>query len=137
MGVPYDRPMSGTAEKLSTRFACGRPLTPDYFDFQQFSSGDFVGAMAETLTAETVTRVLYLTTRLRKAKALRSCSNIFSWPARWLTPSGDSAPRATNGPHFPEKVAIQLNDTHPTLAVPELMRILLDEAKLGGTRHGT
>jgi starch phosphorylase len=50
---------SGTAQTPSTPLRLWSAATPDYFDFQQFSSGDFVGALAETLTAETLTRVLY------------------------------------------------------------------------------
>jgi starch phosphorylase len=91
--------------------------TPDYFDFQQFSSGDFVGALAETLTAETLTRVLYRMIRPRRARGCASSSNTSSWPARWPTPSavprcGQRLVRAAR------QVAMQLNDTHPTLACP-------------------
>ena len=65
------------------------------------------------------------------ARACASCRNIFWSPARWPTSCGASGAATPTGTQLPEKVAIQLNDTHPTLAVPELMRILLDEAQLG------
>jgi len=102
---------------------------PHYFDFQVFSHGDFVGAVAETLTAESLTRVLYPDDSTSIGQGLRFVQEYFLVAARWpdlLRRSGRATPI---GLRF-RKVAIQLNDTHPRW-VPELMRILLDEAKLG------
>ena len=59
IGIPYDRPVVGYGGRTINTLRLWSAATPDYFDFQQFSSGDFVGALAETLTAETLTRVLY------------------------------------------------------------------------------
>ena len=59
IGIPYDRPVVGYGGKTINTLRLWSAATPDYFDFQQFSGGDFVGALAETLTAETLTRVLY------------------------------------------------------------------------------
>ena len=59
IGIPYDRPVVGYGGKTINTLRLWAAATPDFFDFQQFSSGDFVGALAETLTAETLTRVLY------------------------------------------------------------------------------
>ena len=113
IGVPYDRPVIGYGGKTINTLRLWSALAPDYFDFQQFSSGDFVGALAETLTAETVTRVFYPTTQPPKAKACDSCSNIFSWPARWLTLSAGSTPLATSGPRSRKRSPC--NSTTPTL----------------------
>ena len=105
--------------------------TPDYFDFQQFSRGDFVGALAETLTAESLTRVLYPDDSTFRGQGLRFLQEYFLVACSL----GDLVRRFRRGnPDWnalPEKVAIQMNDTHPTMAVPELMRILLDDAHLG------
>ena len=104
---------------------------PDYFDFQEFSHGDFVGALAEKLAAETLTRVLYPDDSTSLGQGLRFVQEYFLVACSLA----DIIRRFRRGnadwSTLPEKVAIQLNDTHPTMAVPELMRILLDEAKLG------
>ena len=103
----------------------------DYFNFQEFSSGDFVGALAGTLAAHTLTRVLYPddSTELGQRTALRA--GIFPGCLFAGRPRATLPTRQCGLGELPDKVAIQLNDTHPTLAVPELMRILLDDAHLG------
>jgi starch phosphorylase len=104
---------------------------PDYFDFQEFSKGDFVGAMAETLAAESLTRVLYPDDSTSMGQGLRFVQEYFLVACALA----DLVRRFRRGnadwSALPQKVAIQLNDTHPSMAVPELMRILLDEARLG------
>ena len=104
--------------------------TPDYFDFQRFSHGDFVGALAETLTAESVTRVLYPDDSTTQGQGLRFVQEFFLVACS----VGDLIRRFRRANAdwnlLPDKAAIQLNDTHPSMAVPELMRILLDEAKM-------
>jgi starch phosphorylase len=130
IGIPYDRPVVGYGGKTINTLRLWMAGTPDYFDFQQFSRGDFVGALAETLSAESLTRVLYPTTP-RAGRGLRFLQEYFLVACSL----GDLVRRFrrghADGPRFPDKAAIQLNDTHPALAVPELMRILLDEAGLG------
>src|SRR5215510_619161 len=59
LGIPYDRPVVGYGGKNINTLRLWAAAAPDYFDFQEFSRGDFVGAVAETLTAESLTRVLY------------------------------------------------------------------------------
>ena len=103
--------------------------TPDYFDFQQFSGGDFVGALAETLTAETLTRVLYPDDSTTEGKGLRFLQQYFLVACTLADAIRRFRAAGNDWSALPDKVAMQLNDTHPTLAVPELMRILLDEAQ--------
>jgi len=131
IGVPFDRPIVGFGGKTVNTLRLWAAAAPDYFDFQRFSSGDFVGALAETLGAESLTRVLYPDDSTAMGKKLRFVQEYFLVACsladllrRFRRGNADWAV-------LPEKVAIQLNDTHPALAVPELMRILLDEAKLG------
>src|ERR1700757_1356641 len=131
IGVPFDRPVVGYGGKTINTLRLWAAATPDYFDFQEFSSGDFVAALAESLTAESMTRVLYPDDSTNVGQALRFVQEYFLVAAsladlvRRFRHSNDDWDR------FPEKVAIQLNDTHPAMAVPELMRILLDDAHLG------
>ena len=130
IGVPHDRPVVGCGGKTINTLRLWSAATPDYFDFQQFSSGDFVGALAETLTAETLTRVLYPDDSTTEGKGLRFLQQYFLVACTLADAIRRFRAAGNDWPALPDKVAMQLNDTHPTLAVPELMRILLDDAKL-------
>jgi starch phosphorylase len=131
IGIPFDRPIVGYGGKTINTLRLWAAATPDYFDFQEFSGGDFVAALAETLTAESITRVLYPDDSTSRGQALRFVQQYFLVAAS-LADLVRRFRRTNNDWRvFPEKVAIQLNDTHPALAVPELMRVLLDEAHLG------
>jgi starch phosphorylase len=131
IGVPYDRPVIGYSGKTINTLRLWSAATPDCFDFQQFSSGDFVGALAETLTAETLTRVLYPDDSTTQGKGLRFLQQYFLVACTLADAIRRFRAAGNEWSALPDKVAMQLNDTHPTLAVPELMRILLDDAKLG------
>ena len=131
IGIPYDRPVIGYGGRTINTLRLWSAATPDYFDFQQFSSGDFVGALAETLTAETLTRVLYPDDSTTEGKGLRFLQQYFLVACTLADAIRRFRAAGNDWSALPDKVAMQLNDTHPTLAVPELMRILLDEAKLG------
>ena len=100
------------------------------FDFQRFSGGDFVASIAEALNAESLTRVLYPDDHTVQGRGLRLMQEYFLVACSL----GDIVRRFRESNSdwrtLPDKAAIQMNDTHPTLAVPELMRILLDEAHL-------
>jgi starch phosphorylase len=130
IGIPHDRPVVGYGGKTINTLRLWSAATPHYFDFQQFSSGDFVGALAESLTAETLTRVLYPDDSTSEGKGLRFLQQYFLVACTLADAIRRFRKAGNDWPALPDKVAIQLNDTHPTLAVPELMRILLDEARL-------
>ncbi|HTR25735.1 MAG TPA: glycogen/starch/alpha-glucan phosphorylase, partial [Terriglobales bacterium] len=101
------------------------------FDFQEFGTGDFVGALGDTLEAESLTRVLYPDDSTTIGQGLRFIQEYFL-VACSLTDIVRRFRRFNNDwDKLPEKAAIQLNDTHPTLAVAELMQVLLDEAHFG------
>ncbi len=87
--------------------------------------------MAETLAAETLTRVLYPDDSTSRGQGLRFVQEYFLVACSLADLVRRFRRSNTDWSALPEKVAIQLNDTHPSLAVPELMRILLDEAHLG------
>src|SRR5713101_7565671 len=77
IGIPYDRPVVGYGGKNINTLRLWMAGTPDYFDFQQFSRGDFVGALAETLSAESLTRVLYPDDSTAKGRGLRFLQEYF------------------------------------------------------------
>ncbi len=131
IGVPYDRPVVGYGGKTINTLRLWSAATPDFFNFQEFSSGDFVSALAETLAAESLTRVLYPDDSTSMGQALRFVQEHFLVACSLADVVRRFRDKNSDWSLFPEKVAIQLNDTHPALAVPELMRILLDEAHLG------
>jgi starch phosphorylase len=131
IGIPFDRPVVGYGGKNINTLRLWAAAVPDYFDFQRFSGGDFVAALAGTLAAESLTRVLYPDDSTVRGQGLRFLQEYFLVACSL----GDLVRRFRRGnPNWdalPEKVAIQMNDTHPTMAVPELMRILLDDVHLG------
>ena len=130
-GIPYDRPVVGYGGKTINTLRLWAAAAPDYFDFQEFSSGDFVGALAETLAAESITRVLYPDDSTSMGQALRFVQEYFLVACSLADLVRRFRHVNDDWNAFADKVAIQLNDTHPTMAVPELMRILLDDAHLG------
>jgi starch phosphorylase len=131
LGVPYDRPVVGYGGATINTLRLWTATSPEFFDFGEFSSGDFVGALVDRMAAETITRVLYPDDSTVAGQALRFvqeyflvCCSLADIVTRFRHTNDDWRT-------FPEKVAIQMNDTHPAMAVAELMRILLDEAMLG------
>jgi starch phosphorylase len=131
IGVPYDRPVIGYGGKTINTLRLWAARAPDYFDFQAFSHGQFVGAVAEALEAESLTRVLYPDDSTSLGQGLRFVQEYFLVACSLA----DLVRRFRRGNSdwslLADKAAVQLNDTHPSFAVPELMRILLDEAHLG------
>jgi len=130
IGIPFDRPVVGYGGKTINTLRLWAAAAPDYFDFQEFSSGDFVGALAGTLAAENLTRVLYPDDSTERGQRLRFAQEYFLVACSLADLVRRFHRRNGDWQLLSDKVAIQLNDTHPTLAVPELMRILLDDAHL-------
>jgi starch phosphorylase len=130
LGVPYDRPVVGYGGKTINSLRLWEAASPDYFDFREFSTGDFVGALVDRMAAETVTRVLYPDDSTVEGHALRFLQEYFLVCCS-LADIVRRFRRRNDWQALPDKAAVQLNDTHPAMAVAELMRILLDEARLG------
>lgn len=130
IGIPYDRPVVGYGGRTVNTLRLWAAGATDYFDFQEFSHGEFVGAVAEALEAASLTRVLYPDDSTTRGQGLRFVQEYFL-VACSLADLIRRFRRNNDDWHaLPEKVAIQLNDTHPAIAVSELMRLLLDEAHL-------
>ena len=132
IGIPFDRPVVGYGGKTINTLRLWAAAAPDYFDFEEFGTGDFVGALGETLEAESLTRVLYPDDSTTEGQGLRFLQEYFLVACSHGRPGAPLSSATTRiGNKLPEKAAIQLNDTHPSMSVAELMRILLDDAHLG------
>jgi len=131
LGIPFDRPVVGYGGENINTLRLWAAAAPDYFDFQRFSRGEFVEALTDKIAAESLTRVLYPDDSTVSGQALRFVQEYFLVACSLADLVRRFRSANTDWRAFPEKVAIQLNDTHPALAVPELMRILLDDAHLG------
>jgi starch phosphorylase len=131
IGIPYDRPVVGYGGNNINTLRLWEADAPDYFNFAEFSSGDFVEALAGTISADTLTRVLYPDDSTSMGQGLRLLQEYFLVACSLADVVRRFRRRNSDWMLFPRKAAVQLNDTHPAMAVPELMRILLDEANLG------
>ncbi len=131
IGIPFDRPIVGYGGKTINTLRLWAAAAPDYFDFEEFGTGDFVGALGQTLEAESLTRVLYPDDSTTVGQGLRFVQEYFLVACSLADLIRRFQRHNTDWNQLPEKVAIQLNDTHPSMSVAELMRILLDDAHLG------
>ena len=130
IGIPFDRPVIGYGGSTINTLRLWAAAAPDFFDFEEFSHGDFVEAFTQTLSAETLTRVLYPDDSGFRGQALRLLQEYFLVACSLADTVRRFQRTNSDWTAFPEKVAIQMNDTHPALAVPELMRILVDQVRL-------
>lgn len=134
-GVPHDVLIAGYGTATVSVLRLWQAEAPDAFDFTIFSQGDFLRAVAGREQAEAITRVLYPSDQAEAGRELRLLQEYFLVACsvrdivrRFRQRHGDAWDL------FPDKVALQLNDTHPALAVVELMRFFIDEARLGWDR---
>jgi glucan phosphorylase len=131
LGIPFDRPVVGYGGETVNTLRLWESSTPNAFDFGEFSSGDFVGAVHQKIIAENLTYVLYPDDSTEAGRGLRFAQEYFLVACSLADIVAHFRRRGNDWQALPEKVAIQLNDTHPAMAVAELMRILLDQAGLG------
>jgi len=133
LGVPYDIPIAGYGTKTVNLLRLWRSRSTEEFDLQAFNSGGYVEAVREKALGETVSKVLYPNDKTETGKELRLVQQYFfvACSLRDIIRRHIRHHSAGNSwDNFADKVAVQLNDTHPSVAVPELMRILLDEENL-------
>ena len=131
IGIPFDRPVIGYGGKTINTLRLWAAAAPDYFNFEEFSHGDFVEAFTQTLSAETLTRVLYPDDSGFMGQGLRLMQEYFLVACSLADAVRRFQRSNSDWRLFPDKVAIQMNDTHPALSVAELMRILVDQVHLG------
>jgi starch phosphorylase len=129
-GVPYDTPILGYGNNTSNTLRLWRAEAPESFDFRVFNAGDYYGAVNQKVASENLTKILYPNDEQVKGKQLRLEQQYF-----FVSCSLQDMLRITRGQGIPpgkfhEKFAVQLNDTHPAVGVPELMRLLIDEQGL-------
>jgi len=138
LAVPYDTPIPGFQNGTVNTMRLWSARSPNNFDLSFFNHGDYIKAVIDRNLAENITRVLYPNDNFFEGKELRVKQEYFLCSAtlqdiirRYKQVTGVSkAKTRTDFSFFPEKAAIQLNDTHPALAIPELMRIFLDVENL-------
>ncbi|TMW54801.1 hypothetical protein DOY81_000034 [Sarcophaga bullata] len=136
--MPYDNPIPGYGNNYVNTLRLWSAKSPIDFNLKFFNDGDYIQAVLDRNLAENISRVLYPNDNFFEGKELRLKQEYFMVAATLqdiirrykASKFGSREAVRTNFDHFPEKVAIQLNDTHPSLAIPELMRILIDEEHL-------
>ncbi len=130
--VPYDVPVVGYDCSTVNTLRMWRARSPKSLDFASFSSGDYIKAMKEQELAAVISKVLYPEDNHYEGKELRLKQHYFFTSATLQYALKDFKRRfGGNLKLLPEKVTIHINDTHPGLAIPELMRILIDEEGMG------
>ncbi|MBX7281813.1 glycogen/starch/alpha-glucan phosphorylase [Clostridium chauvoei] len=131
LAVPYDTPIVGYENEVvnTLRLWSAEPVSNE-FDFSSFSRGEFVKAMEYKNSVEAISLVLYPEDSFYEGKLLRLKQQYFFVSAGIQSIIRHFKKHGGNILELDEKIAIHINDTHPTLAIPELMRILLDEEGL-------
>lgn len=134
LGTPYDTPVSGYNNNTVNTLRLWRAGASEEFDFQVFDSGDYAGAVTNKIFSENISKVLYPNDNTSQGRQLRLEQQYFfvSCSLRDIINSHQRIHRTFD--RFYDKVAIQLNDTHPSIGVAELMRLLVDEYELGWNR---
>lgn len=132
--VAYDTPIPGfqTKNTINLRLWAAKPDRE--FDLQAFNTGDYVQAILSKQRAETLSSVLYPDDRTYEGKELRLKQQHFFVSATVQDVVRRYKDKHDTWDEFVDKVAFQMNDTHPTLLVPELMRVLMDHEGLGWTK---
>jgi len=130
-GIAYDTPILGHNTGNANLLRLWKAEAAQSFDFQAFNSGDYIGAVHDKMISENISKVLYPNDDISQGRQLRleqqyffvSCSlqDIIRWHLKEDNPIEN----------LHEKVVIQLNDTHPSISVAEMMRLLVDEYEIG------
>jgi starch phosphorylase len=130
MAVAWDIPIPGFRTHTVNNLRLWQATATDEFDFDYFNSGDYVKAVERKNASENISKVLYPNDNQHLGKVLRLRQEYFFVSATLQNIFADWRLDNDNFEDFPGKIAIQLNDTHPAIAIPEMMRILIDEEKL-------
>ncbi|HSZ10317.1 MAG TPA: glycogen/starch/alpha-glucan phosphorylase [Steroidobacteraceae bacterium] len=130
IGVPYDTLILGYKTNTANTLRLWRSEAPESFDFSIFNSGDYYGAVNQKVASENLSKVLYPNDEQARGKELRLEQQYFFVSCSLQDMMRILRTQKIPVNQFHEKFAVQLNDTHPAVAIAELMRLLVDEALL-------
>ncbi|XP_049599281.1 glycogen phosphorylase, muscle form [Syngnathus scovelli] len=138
LALPYDTPVPGYRNNVVNTMRLWSAKAPCEFNLKDFNVGGYIQAVLDRNLAENISRVLYPNDNFFEGKELRLKQEYFVVSATLqdiirrfkVSKFGSREIARTDFSKLPDKVAIQLNDTHPAMAIPELMRVLVDEEKL-------
>ncbi|MBL7669339.1 MAG: glycogen/starch/alpha-glucan phosphorylase [Bdellovibrionaceae bacterium] len=131
MALAYDIPISGYENETVNTLRLWSAKATREFELGFFNQGNYIGAVESKMKSENISKVLYPADHMAEGRELRLRQEYFLCAATLRDILNRFLKKHNNLKELPDKVAIQLNDTHPTLVIPELMRILLDEHRLG------
>jgi starch phosphorylase len=129
-GVPWDIPIVGYQAKNVNVLRLWESRAADFFDWDVFNAGGYIDAQHEKAQAETISKVLYPNDETEQGKELRLIQQYFFCACSLKDIIRRYKRNHTSFDQLAEQAVIQLNDTHPTVAIPELMRLLIDEERL-------
>ena len=129
LAIPYNYMVPGYKNGNVNTLRLWSARATRAFDLQIFNSGDYARAVLEQTTAETISKVLYPEDSTPQGKELRLQQQYFFVAASLRNFLDEVLPEGFDLHDLPERVTFQLNDTHPVIAIPELMRVLVDERR--------
>ena len=131
LAVPYDVPLCGYDSKIINKLRLWGAQSTSDFNMHAFNAGDYSRAIEEKELASVISKVLYPEDNHTEGKELRLKQQYFlvSATLQWILKEFESR-NGADWSKLPDKIVIHINDTHPTMAIPELMRILMDEKGL-------
>jgi starch phosphorylase len=127
LAVAFDTPVAGWAGRRVNTLRLWSARSPDLMRLEEFNRGDYLGSLAHEAAAESISRILYPDDSTAIGQELRLKQEFFFTSASLRDLIRRHLDQYPSLETLPQKAAIQLNDTHPALAVPELMRLLLDD----------
>ncbi len=127
LGTPYDTPILGYRNNTANTLRLWKAEAAESFDLGNFNRGDYYGAVQKKLISENITKILYPNDEQIQGKELRLQQQYFFVSCSLQDMLRIMHVQKIPLTHFHEKFTVQLNDTHPAVAIPELMRLLMDE----------
>ena len=133
IGIPYDVPIIGYNAKIVNTLRLWSASSKKDLDMTSFADGDYLQAVEEKALAEVLSKVLYPEDNHREGKALRLRQQYFfvSCTIQWIISRFKRHHQGMDLDRLPDYIAIHINDTHPAIAIPELMRVLMDNEGMG------